>query len=235
MVHALLLRMHTNVVYFRVMRRLCRREWNWLWIFFFFFIFLFYLTCFTTVPIFYAWTRIHDNGHVITHAHQCCIFQRLCRREWNWLWTWLCVNPHPWQRTRDHGVWRLTLTAYWHPFVLRDVIGGEVDDGADEVVPDDDLADGLPVGGGLTQQHADGLEGQLDHGWWVGHGSQLHQVLLLDPLHSCKVGEKIMSACYWKVMKCLFPFLQTDLNSLSLEIFAAKFDKDTIMCMQVNH
>ena len=31
MVHALLLRMCTNVVYFRVMRRLCRREWNWLW------------------------------------------------------------------------------------------------------------------------------------------------------------------------------------------------------------
>ena len=26
MVHALLLRMHTNVVYFRVMQRLCRRE-----------------------------------------------------------------------------------------------------------------------------------------------------------------------------------------------------------------
>ena len=31
MVHALLLRMHTNVVYFRVMRRLCRHKWNWLW------------------------------------------------------------------------------------------------------------------------------------------------------------------------------------------------------------
>ena len=31
MVHALLLRMHTNVVIFRVMRRLCGREWNWLW------------------------------------------------------------------------------------------------------------------------------------------------------------------------------------------------------------
>ena len=31
MVHAFLLRMCTNVVYLRVMRRLCRREWNWLW------------------------------------------------------------------------------------------------------------------------------------------------------------------------------------------------------------
>ena len=30
-VHALLLRMHTNVVDFRVMRRLCHREWNWQW------------------------------------------------------------------------------------------------------------------------------------------------------------------------------------------------------------
>ena len=54
MVHALPLRMHTNVVYFRVMRKLCRREWNW-------------------------------------------------------LWNWRCVNLHPWQRTRDHGVWRLTF------------------------------------------------------------------------------------------------------------------------------
>ena len=28
--------------------------------------------------------------------------RRLCRREWNWLWNWLCVNQHswdPWQRT----------------------------------------------------------------------------------------------------------------------------------------
>ena len=31
MVHALLLHMHTNVVDFTVMRRLCRREWNWQW------------------------------------------------------------------------------------------------------------------------------------------------------------------------------------------------------------
>ena len=31
MVHASLLRMCTNVVYFRVMQRLCRREWTWLW------------------------------------------------------------------------------------------------------------------------------------------------------------------------------------------------------------
>ena len=30
-VHALLLRMHTHVVDFRVMRRLCHREWIWLW------------------------------------------------------------------------------------------------------------------------------------------------------------------------------------------------------------
>ena len=41
--HALLLHMCTNVVYFRVMRRLCRRKWNWL-----------------------SWTCIHDNGHMIT-------------------------------------------------------------------------------------------------------------------------------------------------------------------------
>ena len=61
-VHTLILRMHTNVVYFRVMRRLYRRKWNW-------------------------------------------------------LWNWWCVNKHswaPWQWPRDHGLWRLTLTAYLH-------------------------------------------------------------------------------------------------------------------------
>ena len=44
------------------------------------------------------------------------VMRRLCRREWSWLWNWRCVNQHswdPWQRTCDHSVWRLTLTAYW--------------------------------------------------------------------------------------------------------------------------
>ena len=30
------------------------------------------------------------------------VVRRLCRREWNWLWNWRCVNQHswdPWQRT----------------------------------------------------------------------------------------------------------------------------------------
>ena len=34
--------------------------------------------------------------------------RRLYHREWNWL----CVSQHPWQRTRDHGVWHLTSTAH---------------------------------------------------------------------------------------------------------------------------
>ena len=41
--------------------------------------------------------------------------RRLCLREWNWQWNW-CVNQHswdPWQRTRDHALWCLTITAYW--------------------------------------------------------------------------------------------------------------------------
>ena len=44
-VHSEPLRLRTNVVYFRVMRRLYRRECNWLA---------------------YAWTSIHDNGQGIT-------------------------------------------------------------------------------------------------------------------------------------------------------------------------
>ena len=40
------------------------------------------------------------------------VMRRLYCRKWNLLWNWLCVNLHPWQRTHDHGVWRLTITAY---------------------------------------------------------------------------------------------------------------------------
>ena len=46
------------------------------------------------------------------HAHQCLYnFQghpKADRREWNGL----CVSQHPWQRTRGHGEWRHTPTAY---------------------------------------------------------------------------------------------------------------------------
>ena len=67
---------------------------------------------------------VTDTGSRGTTAHdfnrhqQTCIFQiyaktvlkivmrRLYRHEWNWLWNGLCVNQHPWQRTRDHGVCR---------------------------------------------------------------------------------------------------------------------------------
>ena len=53
MVHALLLRMRTNVVYFRVLQRLCRREWNWL--------------CVSQHP----WQRTCDHGvwHLTSTAH----------------------------------------------------------------------------------------------------------------------------------------------------------------------
>ena len=60
-VHALLLRMNNNVVDFRVMRRLCHREWNW-----------------------------QGNWQSVNHIPG------------------ICDNG-----PRDHGVWRLTLTAYY--------------------------------------------------------------------------------------------------------------------------
>ena len=64
--------------------------------------------------------RCHDFmvARVTTaHAHQCCILSELCE-------DCAVANEidydidnagilHPWQRTRDHGVWRLTLTAYY--------------------------------------------------------------------------------------------------------------------------
>lgn len=68
----------------------------------------------------------------------------------------------------------------------RDVLGGEVGhDAVDEVLAHDDGADGLPVGGVLAQQQADGLERHLDDGGRVAHRAHLHQVLLLYGLHGC--------------------------------------------------
>ena len=43
------------------------------------------------------------------------VMRRLCHREWNWQWNWQSVNHIPViydNGPRDHGVWRLTLTAY---------------------------------------------------------------------------------------------------------------------------
>ena len=59
----------------------------------------------------------HGSRVTTAHVHQCCIFQRYAKtvpsRMKLTMTGWQCVNLHPWQRTRDHGVWRLTLTAYW--------------------------------------------------------------------------------------------------------------------------
>lgn len=81
------------------------------------------------------------------------------------------------------GWWGRTVSSRW---CSRDVLGGEVgDDAVDEVLAHDDGADGLPVGGVLAQQQADGLERHLDDGGRVAHRAHLHQVLLLYGLHGC--------------------------------------------------
>ena len=69
------------------------------------------------------------------------------------------------------------------PCRLPDLVGIEVDDGGDKVLPHDDGADLLPVRGALPQQQADGLQSHLDGGGGVGHGAHLHQVLLLNGLN----------------------------------------------------
>ena len=58
--------------------------------------------------------------------------------------------------------------------LLRDVVSVEVDDGADEVVLHGDGPDGLPVGGVLAQQQADGLQCHLHHGRRIGHRADLY-------------------------------------------------------------
>ena len=40
------------------------------------------------------------------------VYFRVMRRLYHRKWNWLCVNQHPWQRTRGHGVWRRTSIAH---------------------------------------------------------------------------------------------------------------------------
>ena len=57
-----------------------------------------------------SWKAVHAEPlRMRTNVVDFRVMRRLYRREWNWL----CVNQHPWQRTRGHGVWRLTSIAHW--------------------------------------------------------------------------------------------------------------------------
>ena len=60
-----------------------------------------------------SWMPVHAEPlHMRTNVVDFRVIRRLYRREWNWL----CVNQHPWQRTRGHGEWRCTSIAHWHHF-----------------------------------------------------------------------------------------------------------------------
>lgn len=68
--------------------------------------------------------------------------------------------------------------------ISPDLFSREVNNSGDEVLPHDDGSDLLPVSRALSQEQADGLEGQLHGRGWIGHGTHLHQVLLLNGLNS---------------------------------------------------
>lgn len=65
-----------------------------------------------------------------------------------------------------------------------DLFSRKVNNCGDEVLAHYDGADLLPISGTLAQKQADGLQSQLYCCWWVGHGTHLHQVLLLYGLNS---------------------------------------------------
>lgn len=68
--------------------------------------------------------------------------------------------------------------------ISPDLLSREVNNGGDEVLSHDDGSDLLPVSRALSQEQADGLQGQLHSCRWIGHGTHLHQVLLLNGLNS---------------------------------------------------
>ena len=63
----------------------------------------------TSAPL--SWITVHAEPlRMRTNVVDFRVIGRLYRREWNWL----CVNQHPWQRTRGHGEWRRTSTCIAH-------------------------------------------------------------------------------------------------------------------------
>lgn len=68
--------------------------------------------------------------------------------------------------------------------ISPDLFSGEVNNSRDEILPHDDRTDLLPVSGAFSQEQADGFKGQFHSRRWIGHGTHLHQVLLLDGLNS---------------------------------------------------
>lgn len=68
--------------------------------------------------------------------------------------------------------------------ISPDFFSREVNNCGDEVLPHDDRTDLLPVGCALAQEQANGLQSQFDGCRWISHGTDLHQVLLLNRLNS---------------------------------------------------
>lgn len=71
-----------------------------------------------------------------------------------------------------------------YSLISPDLFSREVNNGGNEVLPHDDGSDLLPVSCALSQEQADGFQGKLHSGRWIGHGTHLHQVLLLNGLNS---------------------------------------------------
>lgn len=65
-----------------------------------------------------------------------------------------------------------------------DLFSREVNNGGDEVLPHDDGTDLLPVRCALSQEQTNRLQSKLHRCRWIGHGTHLHQVLLLNGLNS---------------------------------------------------
>ena len=62
----------------------------------------------TSAPL--SWLPVHAEPlRMCTNVVYFRVIRRMYRRKWNWL----CVNQHPWQRTRGHGEWRHTSIAYY--------------------------------------------------------------------------------------------------------------------------
>lgn len=84
------------------------------------------------------------------------------------------------QRQRELLVQLQNIFSLFSP----DLFSREVNNSGDEVLPHDDGTDLLPVSCALSQEQADGLKGQLHGRRRIGHGTHLHQVLLLNGLNS---------------------------------------------------
>ena len=85
-------------------------------------------------------------------------------------------------------------------WVVRDAIGGEVDDCGDEVVTEENATNRFPISSGLSDEETDRLHRHLDHLGWVTEGPHLNKMMPLYRLHGYRCVCNICTHVHYAIL-----------------------------------